>query len=68
MEDILPFFMKYQLFVYPLVILHLFLTLRFTIKAVQGDINHYNFFKMAMVVFLPFIGYYFATKEEQEAD
>ncbi len=67
MEDILPFFMKYQLVVYPLVILHLFLALRFTIKAVQGDIKHYNFLKMAMVVFLPFIGYYFATKEEPEA-
>lgn len=66
MEDMLPFFIKYQMFIYPLIIIHLYLAVRFTIKAVQGDIENYNFLKMALVVFLPFVGYYIATKEEQE--
>jgi NADH:ubiquinone oxidoreductase subunit 3 (subunit A) len=66
MENLYSFITTYYLFVGPILIVHAYLAIRFTVMAIQGDIDNYNFLKMAMVVFIPFIGYYFATKKEPE--
>jgi hypothetical protein len=41
-----------------------YLALRYAVKAVTGHIDNYSFLKLAMVLFIPIVGYFIATKEE----
>ena len=47
-----------------LAIIQIYLALRYAVKAVMGSVDNYNILKLAMVLFVPIIGYYFATKKE----
>jgi NADH:ubiquinone oxidoreductase subunit 3 (subunit A) len=47
-----------------LIIIQIYLALRYAIKAVMGNVDNYNILKLAMVLFIPIIGYYLATKKE----
>jgi hypothetical protein len=47
-----------------LAIIQIYLALRYAVKAVMGSVDNYNILKLAMVLFVPIIGYYLATKKE----
>lgn len=47
-----------------LSIIQIYLALRYAVKAVMGSIDNYNILKLAIVLFVPIIGYYLATKKE----
>ena len=50
--------------IYFLIIVQLYLGVRYAVRAVTGHIENYSFLKMAMVLFIPIVGYFIATKEE----
>lgn len=51
-------------FIWILCIVQFYLALRYAVKAVTGHIDNYSFLKLAMVLFIPIVGYFIATKEE----
>ena len=50
--------------IYFLIIIQLYLALRYAVRAVTLHIDNYSFLKLAMVLFIPIVGYFIATKEE----
>jgi hypothetical protein len=57
--------MDKSLILWIILVYHFYFCIRFTVKAVQGDIDNYSFKKMAIVVLLPFIGYYWMMQEQE---
>ena len=51
-------------FIWILCIVQIYLALRYALKAVTGHVDNYSFLKLTMVLFIPIVGYFIATKEE----
>ena len=47
-----------------LPIVQCYLAFRYALKSITGQIENYSFVKLAIVLFVPIIGYYLATKEK----
>ena len=47
-----------------LCIVQIYLAVRYAVKAVTGHVDNYSFLRLVMVLFIPIVGYFIATKEE----
>ncbi len=50
--------------IYFLVVIQIFLALRYVVKASFGQVNHYSFLNLILVLLIPIAGYFIVMKKE----